>query len=272
MKTVSIVVVIGVAGMLVLGSVGCVDPQKYDALMMQNRTLQSQLIDKDVDVARLKERNAALNALMKQREENLANLKEKNEVLQRNFDSLMETYQKVLEGVAIRPEVGGPIPIEAARKIERIAAAYPNLFTFDRAKGELRFNADLTFDSGSNVVKAAAAQALVELAKVLTSDVGSEIASGIVGHTDSVPVRRAKTIDLLKGLGLSADNMGLSIARARSVAAVLQDNGVAKSRITTSGKGAKQPVADNRTDAGRTKNRRVEIFLSVPAGAAAASE
>ena len=66
-----------------------------------------------------------------------------------------------------------------------------------------------------------------------------------VGHTDSV--------------GSDAYNQKLSVKRADAVKAYLVSKGIEKNRVYTEGKGEKQPVADNNTSAGRSKNRRVEI-------------
>ena len=66
-----------------------------------------------------------------------------------------------------------------------------------------------------------------------------------VGHTDSV--------------GSDAYNQALSVRRSDAVKAYLVGKGVEKNRVYTEGKGEKQPVADNKSSAGRAKNRRVEI-------------
>jgi OOP family OmpA-OmpF porin len=66
-----------------------------------------------------------------------------------------------------------------------------------------------------------------------------------VGHTDSV--------------GTDAYNQKLSVSRSEAVKAYLVSKGIEKSRVYTEGKGEKQPVADNKTGEGRSKNRRVEI-------------
>ncbi len=66
-----------------------------------------------------------------------------------------------------------------------------------------------------------------------------------VGHTDSV--------------GSDAYNQKLSIRRAEAVKSYLVNKGVDAKRVYTEGKGEKQPVATNKTAAGRAQNRRVEI-------------
>ncbi|MBX7183919.1 MAG: OmpA family protein [Vicinamibacteria bacterium] len=67
----------------------------------------------------------------------------------------------------------------------------------------------------------------------------------IRGHTDSV--------------GGDAANLTLSEARAAAVRTWLVSHGVDGARIASRGYGKTQPVADNSTDAGRAKNRRVEL-------------
>ncbi|MEM8554698.1 MAG: OmpA family protein [Pseudomonadota bacterium] len=69
----------------------------------------------------------------------------------------------------------------------------------------------------------------------------------VIGHTDSV--------------GSASYNFDLSARRAGSVAGVLVDGGVSGSRVTATGRGESQPVADNVTDAGRAQNRRVEVVI-----------
>jgi outer membrane protein OmpA-like peptidoglycan-associated protein len=69
----------------------------------------------------------------------------------------------------------------------------------------------------------------------------------VAGHTDS--------------RGSSSSNRRLSLARAESVRAFLVNSGVSPDRISASGRGEDEPVADNRTAEGRANNRRVEIIV-----------
>ena len=79
---------------------------------------------------------------------------------------------------------------------------------------------------------------------VALKDVNLEVIIA-VGHTDSI--------------GSDAYNQKLSIRRAEAVKSYLVSKGVEKNRVYTEGKGEKQPVADNKTEEGRAKNRRSEI-------------
>ena len=66
-----------------------------------------------------------------------------------------------------------------------------------------------------------------------------------VGHADSI--------------GSDAYNQRLSLRRAEAVKKFLVSKGVEANRVYTEGKGEKSPVADNKTNEGRAKNRRVEV-------------
>ncbi len=160
------------------------------------------------------------------------------------------------------PPPPAPLPPVVVKKLEDLSDKYPGLFKLDKDKNLLVFDADVTFDSGSAIVKPEAKEALGKLAQILAEDEIKDRKMSLIGHTDTDRVVKPATIESLKRLGKSTDNIGLSEARAEAVAGVLQAGGVDAARMTTSGKGSTEPVADNRTPAGKAKNRRVEIYLT----------
>ncbi len=166
------------------------------------------------------------------------------------------------EVVQPTPEPKPEVPPVVVAAVKDLDEKYPDLFTFDKEKGLFQFNSDTTFDSGSSVVRPEAKAALTKLAQILNDDQVKDRALTIVGHTDSDRVVKPTTISHLKGLGKSADNQGLSEARAEAVAAVLRAGGIDASRMTTEGRGQSEPIADNHTSAGKAKNRRVSVYLT----------
>lgn len=99
------------------------------------------------------------------------------------------------------------------------------------------------FATGSSRLLAGAGSKLDEV--VDAAQRYPEIDLTVTGYTDSI--------------GNAQANERLSQARADAVKTYLVGKGVAASRITTSGRGAAEPIADNATAEGRAKNRRVEI-------------
>lgn len=100
------------------------------------------------------------------------------------------------------------------------------------------------FDSGKSVVKPESEPTLKEIAALLSGN--PRLKLHVVGHTDSV--------------GDLASNMELSRARAGAVVqALTTKHGMAPGRLRADGVGPLSPVASNRDESGRAKNRRVEL-------------
>jgi flagellar motor protein MotB len=267
MQRFSAVIVVALAACLALVSVGCVDEAKYNAVLLRNREQEKLLQEKEADLATLNERVSALQAraadaqrMLQEKEDHLATVMKERDEVRKAFDELMGAYKKLAGGM-YAPST--KIPKEVAISIQQLADQYPGLFEFDAATGRLRFASDITFDSGSNVVKAGARGAIAKLGGILSSDIAKGIIAAIIGHTDTDPVKKATTKALLQELGKPTTNQGLSEARAEAVADVLKGAGVEATRMDTRGVGSAQKIADNNTAAGKAKNRRVEIFLSM---------
>jgi OmpA-OmpF porin, OOP family len=99
------------------------------------------------------------------------------------------------------------------------------------------------FDFNKSTLQSASDAVLQQVANLLAAETTLKLE--VQGHTDNV--------------GNDAYNQKLSEDRAHSVVAWLTAHGVAAGRLTSKGYGKTMPVADNSTDQGRAKNRRVEI-------------
>lgn len=105
---------------------------------------------------------------------------------------------------------------------------------------------NIFFATGSSKLLAKSFKSLKEVAQVMKDNPSYKIA--VDGHTDNT--------------GSDELNQKLSESRANSVKKYLVDNGVEESKITATGYGETVPIEDNKTAAGRTKNRRVEMKLT----------
>jgi chemotaxis protein MotB len=110
----------------------------------------------------------------------------------------------------------------------------------------------LLFKSGSYTIDVRGAQALKQLAQVLSTN--KDINIVIEGHTDNVPY---------KGSGDLKDNWDLSVKRATSIVRILSLNKrIDPQRMTVAGRSKYLPIGTNASAEGRSKNRRTEIILT----------
>lgn len=113
------------------------------------------------------------------------------------------------------------------------------------------FLAEVLFDSGKANIRSEALPVLDKLAKVLKESIGGRNI-GIEGHTDNEPIKYSGW----------KSNWELSTARATSVLHYLVDEkGIAPTRVAATGYGEYRPVAKNDDPEGRRQNRRVEIVV-----------
>jgi len=111
---------------------------------------------------------------------------------------------------------------------------------------KLNIPSDISFDTGRADIKPNLRPILDQFANGLRDQPNTEVR--IIGHTDST--------------GSDAINNPLSMNRAVSARDYLASRGVDYTRIAVNGVGSREPIADNNSEAGRARNRRVEIFLA----------
>jgi flagellar motor protein MotB len=119
----------------------------------------------------------------------------------------------------------------------------------------------VVFSSGSAALSGEGRELIGAMAKEIAAKPYQRV--WIRGHTDGDPVKKPATLKLYP-----YGNIQLSSARALEVAMALKAGGLPLSKLAVAGLGSSQPVASNKTAAGKAQNRRVEIFVIDQAQAA----
>ncbi len=101
----------------------------------------------------------------------------------------------------------------------------------------------ITFDVGKATIKPESMGEINRIVQLMTEN--PDLMFSVEGHTDNT--------------GNAASNQKLSEQRSEAIVAKLVEMGIDESRLTAVGKGQNNPIADNNTDEGRAKNRRVEF-------------
>lgn len=247
---------------------GCVPLEKHRRVdwARRNTVAEKEALEQELFDARnvndsLRTRVSSLERELDTKNELIANLRKENELL----DEMRKTAQSALEGMADRqvlPDIGitGPrLPERLDSALKRFADEHPTAVVYDPGRGTVKWKADLLFALGSDVVKESSKESLRSFTEVIKSPAAADFEVIVVGHTDNTPIVRPTTKTR------HPTNWHLSGHRAISVAFALQDYGYAPEQIGVMGYGEYRPIADNATEAGKSQNRRVEIYL-VPKG------
>ncbi len=166
------------------------------------------------------------------------------------------------KGAAIDAAVGGAVGAGAGvvigkkmdkqkAELEKIEGAQVETVTDANNLQAIKvtFDSGILFATGKSDLNASSKTALTKFATSLKETPETDVT--IYGHTDNTGSREL--------------NEQLSKNRAASVANFLNSNGIVTERMTTEGKAFDEPVADNSTAEGRSKNRRVEIYITANA-------
>jgi outer membrane protein OmpA-like peptidoglycan-associated protein len=156
------------------------------------------------------------------------------------------TAKGAIIGAAVGGAAGAVIGHQMDQQAKEIRQNVPGAVVERVGEGlQVTFESGLLFDYDSDMLHAAAKQNLAALAASLDKYPNTDLI--IVGHTDNK--------------GSDGYNMSLSERRAAAAAGYLTNQGVARSRLRSAGRGESEPVASNDTDAGRQQNRRVEVAI-----------
>lgn len=181
-------------------------------------------------------------------------LEQKQKELERLLADFREKEQRVNELQAILDKKDSELKALRDKVTEALLGFKDKGLTVYTKNGKVYVSMDekLLFASGSWQVGEEGKKAIREVATVLQKNIDINVM--VEGHTDNVP---------FKGKGDAKDNLDLSVLRATAIAKVLLENkGVAQSRVVAAGRGDSSPVVSNDSPENRAKNRRSEIILT----------
>lgn len=219
---------------------------------------------------------AACSPSRKELQEDLAETREQLEGAQKQRVTLEQRIGQLEQEIADRQEVIARLEADKAAMSQELDALrdeqrrrQEELKTFKELFGRLRALIDagtiqvsfrkgrmivelpsaVLFDSGKTELKPDGQAALVQLVEALGSVAHRDLV--IAGHTDNVPIQTKRY----------KNNWELSTQRAVVVVGYMIEKGFPADHLAAAGYGEMDPIADNATEDGKAKNRRIEIQL-----------
>jgi chemotaxis protein MotB len=254
---------------LLLGATACVSTGKYDAAVADASQSKMALHDSQADTARLRAESTAAREEIYVCQKSLDDATAVNQELHaelarsgKDADQLLAAKGELASSLAqakarleelrraqAAAEVRSALFRELALKLKRMIDAGDLSVTLRSGRMVVVLPNDVLFDSGRAAVSPHGREMFALLATALETFNGRRFQ--VAGHTDDEPIRFS---------GFHS-NWELSTARALAVVGLLVQGGMPEASLSAAGYGEFDPVGNNATPEGRTKNRRIEIAL-----------
>jgi chemotaxis protein MotB len=178
-----------------------------------------------------------------------AKLRAQNDELSRKLADLNAR----LEALDFKP---GQLDPATDAALQELARQFPDVLTYDSARGMLKFTSDVTFASGDYSLTDAGRRAVREFAKIIdTVPAAAQYDILVAGHTDT---QRVRAMDGRR----FQNNAELSAFRALSVREEMIGAGVNPWRVGAVAFGETRPATQNASNGNTPQNRRVEVYLT----------
>jgi chemotaxis protein MotB len=232
---------LGLLGLLGLGALFATGCASTDA-DWRERYLEKEQDASDLAARLSEERNAHSNAVA-QLEEARARVQD------------LEVENEALLARPVEPPAPPAPPVDdVGETLENLRGK--GIDAYQTADGNIAIviPSDINFASGSKDLTTAGKKAVDQVARELEGQFAG-FTVRIEGHTDGDPIRRSKF----------ADNFELGAERSLTVLRhLVKKHGIAPERLIAASRGETVPVADNKSDKGKARNRRVEVVVMVP--------
>ncbi len=266
MKKTTIITLSIAMGTLMLSS--CVSKKELQACQDDYKALQEKFSSQALELKEAQTNVSNLNVRLTDSQTELNDQKRANRELQKALSESINqggaNISKLVDEINASNKYIKQL-VEAKSKSDSLNLALSNRLTRSLSKEELKdvdvqvlkgvvyisLNDNMLYKSGSYEIAPAAAATLEKIAKIITDYSDYEVL--VEGNTDNVPISKTNI----------RNNWDLSALRASSVVQELQNKyGVNPSRLSAAGRGEYNPVADNDTAEGRTRNRRTQIIIT----------
>ena len=252
----------------IISLTSCVSKKKYMQLESNYTTLQNNYNKAQVDLSACNTRVQSLEDMIEQ--ERVANqgLKKALESLQGSLDKSITqgnvNISKLVDEINASNKYIQHL-VNTKNKSDSLNMVLTNNLTRSLSREELRdvdvqvlkgvvyisLADNMLYKSGSYEISDRAGETLSKVAKIINDYKDYDVI--IEGNTDNVPIKRENI----------RNNWDLSTLRASSVVQALQNQyGVNPKRLTAGGRGEYNPIAENTTKTGKTKNRRTQIIIT----------
>lgn len=267
-------------GILALGLAltGCVSKKKYAQLETSYAGLQADYKTLQGDYQTTRENLIECNAEGRNLQTQLSAALKQNDALRSGLSSLKGTLdQSMNQNLQSTTNIAKLVDeinasnkyikqlVDAKSKSDSLNIALTNKLTRSLSTAELRdvdikvlkgvvyisLADNMLFKSGSYEISTQARETLDKIAKIIKDYSDYDVL--VEGNTDNVPISKTNI----------RNNWDLSALRASSVVQYLQNEcGINPARLSAAGRGEYNPISDNESDLGRSRNRRTEIIIT----------
>lgn len=247
----------------------CVTKAKYTALQAELDRVQQELQARDADIAELEaavkkevDKVVALEAQLVAARDEHQRLEAQIAKGEGDMATLLKDRSRLKESIDEMSKALADSRRRRAEAEKRVAEYRDMLMRFkgliEAGKLDVRIvdgrmvlalPMDILFNSGSSRLSEEGKKALTEVGTVLATI--AERRFQVEGHTDNVPIHNE----------YYANNWELASARALAVVKTLRESGVAPQQLSAASFGEFKPAADNTSDQGKARNRRIEIVI-----------
>lgn len=257
---------------------GCVSKKEYTSLQADHERLTEQHRELRRENGERRTELSAANVRVQSLEEQLAAEKANNAALRNDLAALQHTLDRsISQGMQGNLNVSKLVDeinasnryiqhlVNTKNKSDSLNMVLTNNLTRSLSREELRdvdvqvlkgvvyisLSDNMLYRSGSYMISDRAGETLSKIAKIILDYKDYDVL--VEGNTDTVPISQTNI----------RNNWDLSVLRASSVVQALQNNyGVDPKRLTAGGRGEYNPIADNNTEAGKSRNRRTQIIIT----------